>query len=49
VLGILCFVVKCAASLIGQLDVEMAGGFLFFCFPWSYGQSVAGGSPDEVR
>jgi hypothetical protein len=37
VLGILGFVGKGAAPLVGQLGVEMAGGFFFFFhFPWSY-------------
>jgi hypothetical protein len=46
-LGILGFVGKGAAPLVGQLEVEMAGEFiLFFHFPWYYGPSIA--SPEVV-
>jgi hypothetical protein len=52
VLGILGFVGKGPAPLVGQFGVELAGefflSFLFCCFPWSYGPSTASGSPEVV-
>jgi hypothetical protein len=55
VLDILGFVGKVAAPLVGQLIVEMAGGFflffyflLFFHFPCSFGPSVTNRNSDVV-
>jgi hypothetical protein len=41
---------KGTAPLVQQPWVEKAGGFFFlsFCFPWSYGPSIASGNPEEA-
>jgi hypothetical protein len=47
-LGILGFVEKGAAPLAGQLEVEMAEGFSFPCFPWPYGPSITSRNSEVV-
>jgi hypothetical protein len=48
VLGILGFVGRSAAPLVGQLGGKMTRGFFFVCFPWSCGLCVTSRSSEVV-